>query len=316
MRVFLTGATGVVGIRAIPLLLSGGHQVSAVGRSPASRERLNALGARALELDLFDSAAVTRAIAGHEAVINLATHIPPSLGAMMVPWAWRENDRLRRTASGILSRAAQETGARRFIQESFAPVYAAGGDQWIDETWPVRPVRYNRSVLDAERSAARFTEAGGTGVILRFAAFYGPDDFGRLFIKTVRRGWSPLPGRPDGYFSSLAQGDAATAVVAALGLPVGIYNVTDDEPLRRRDYVAVLAKALGVAPPRFAPAWMVRLLGSAGEVLARSQRISNGKLRMAGGWAPRFRSAREGWPAVVRELEEAMPPVLPDPPSR
>ncbi len=301
MRILLTGATGVVGIRAIPLLVSGGHEVSAVGRSPASRERLHALGARAIALDLFDPGAVAKAVAGHEVVINLATHIPASLGRMVLPWGWRENDRLRRTASAVLARAARESGAVRFIQESFAPIYEAGGDAWIDEQWPARPTRYNRTVLDAERSAARFTDQGGQGIVLRFACLYGPDDFARTFIATVRKGWSPLPGRPDAFISSIAQADAAGAVVAALALPPGIYNVADDQPLTRRDHVAALAGALGAPMPRFAPAWTARLLGSVGDVMSRSQRISNRKLRAAG-WRPRYPSAREGWPAVVGEL--------------
>ena len=64
---------------------------------------------------------------------------------------------------------------QRFVQESFAPIYADNGDGWIDETAPVKAARYNRTTLDAERSADRFTAGGGTGVALRFGWFYGPD---------------------------------------------------------------------------------------------------------------------------------------------
>jgi nucleoside-diphosphate-sugar epimerase len=191
----------------------------------------------------------------------------------------------------------------RLVQESFAPVYADGGDAWIDEGWPQRPARYNRTVLDAERSAERFAAAGGTGVVLRFAGFYGPDAFHvREMLELARRGWLALPGAPDAFFSSVSHDDAATAVVAALALPSGAYNVTDDEPLRRRDWAAALARAFDIATPRPLPRWLTRLGGSSAELLARSQRMSNRKLRAAG-WAPRYRSVREGFAATAREME-------------
>jgi nucleoside-diphosphate-sugar epimerase len=96
--------------------------------------------------------------------------------------------------------------------------------------------------------------------------------------------------------------DAASAVVAALALPAGVYNVVDDEPLPRREFFGSLAATLGVAPPRFPPAWLARLAGSLGEMLARSQRISNRKLRDASGWTPAIRSAKDGWPLVVPSM--------------
>ena len=105
--------------------------------------------------------------------------------------------------------------------------------------------------------------------------------------------------------SSVSHDDAATAVVAALGIGPGIYNVVDDEPLRRRDYFTALADVLGVPPPRLPPLWVVRLTGSVGETIARSLRISNRKLRQESGWAPKYPSVREGYRAVVAQVERA-----------
>lgn len=161
-----------------------------------------------------------------------------------------------------------------------------------------------RRTLDAERAAERFTASGRPAVVLRFAGFYGPDS-GMLLdlIKLVRKGWAPIPGSPDAFLSSVSHDDAATAVVAALGAPAGVYNVDDDEPLRRREYFGTLAAALGVKPPKLPPAWMARLMGSLGEMLARSERISNRKLRAETDWAPKYPSVREGWRAMVEELQ-------------
>jgi nucleoside-diphosphate-sugar epimerase len=275
-----------------------------VGRSAAARKHLAGLGADPIELDLFQPEAVRRAVAGHDAVINIATHIPKTVGAMLLPWAWRENDRIRGIGAGIVARAARESGVPLLIQESFAPMYADAGDRWIDERSPIRPARNTRTAIIAERAVAGFTEAGGRGVVLRFAAFYGPDSHARAIVESVRKGWSPLIGRPEGYFSSVSQDDAADAVVAALEAGPGIYNVADDEPLRRREYADVLAAALGVPRPRLPPPWTSRLLGSVGELLARSERISNAAFKAATGWAPRYPSAREGWPVVIAELEQ------------
>jgi len=305
MKIFITGATGVVGSRAVPLMLAAGHRVSAVARRADQGMALAKAGARPVVVDLFDRESVRHAVAGHDAIINLATHLPPSTARLLLPGAWRENDRLRREAAATLAGAALDVGAERFIQESFAPVYPDRGDGWIHEDTPLEPVRFNRTVADAEAAAQRFAQAGGAGIVLRFAAFYGPDAVQTLdMVKLVRKGWAPLPGPPEAYFSSVSHDDAATAVLAALWLPAGIYNVADDEPLRHREFAEVLAAALQVAPPKILPSWVTRLTGSMGELISRSLRISNRKLRASSGWAPQFSSVRTGWPAMVRALSD------------
>jgi 2-alkyl-3-oxoalkanoate reductase len=84
----------------------------------------------------------------------------------------------------------------------------------------------------------------------------------------------------------------------------------DDEPLRRREWVDSLAAALGARPPKVFPKWVSRLGGSLTELLARSQRISNRKLRQTSGWAPRYASVREGWPALLEELKLGREPPI------
>jgi nucleoside-diphosphate-sugar epimerase len=301
-RVFVTGATGVIGRLVIPPLVARGHRVTAVGRTPEKRARLSALGADPIALDILNRDSARRALAGHEVVLNLATHIPSSTLGMLFRGAWRENDRVRREGSAALVDAALAAGVSRFIQESFAPVYEERGDEWIDEPSPQRPTAYNRTVLDAERSAARFSAAGGAGVVLRFAGFYGPDELLNVMVGVVRRGWSPLPGRADAYWSSVSHEDAAAAAIAALDLPPGTYNVCDDEPLTRRDWADALADAAGTRHPRLLPGWLAALGGPTMELMSRSQRITNARLKGASRWAPRWRSARDGLRAAVRAL--------------
>ena len=305
MRIFVAGATGVIGRRVIPRLMDAGHQVTGAARRLVNQATLERMGAASASVDLFTPATLANAVRGHETVVNLATHVPPSSRAFL-PGAWRETDRIRRIGAANLMQAALAGGARRFIQESFAPVYPDRGEEWIDERAPLRPGRYNRGVINAESAAEHFTQSGGTGIVLRFAYLYGADsDYTRDAIRLVRKGWAPTLGSAEGFISSVSHDDAAEAVVAALTAGAGVYNVADDEPLRRRAFSDSLAEVLGVRPPRLLPAWLTRVTGSLGELLGRSQRISNRKLRAECGWSPKYPSVREGWRAVVRELSQA-----------
>ncbi len=196
----------------------------------------------------------------------------------------------------------------RFVQESFAPLYADAGDAWVDESAPVRPANYNRSALDAEAQADRFSRAGRVGVVLRFGMFYGVGDPATLqMLETIRRGWFPLFGRPEGYATWVSHEDAASAVVASLGVHAGIYNVVESEPLRRRELAEGIARLLGVRPPRLLPGWAGRLAGSVGDAIGRSLRVSNRKLGKASGWAPRYRTSLDGLATVVAAASVSSP---------
>jgi nucleoside-diphosphate-sugar epimerase len=308
-RVFVTGATGVVGRRVVKALVDLGYRVTAVGRTPTKRASLEQMGAVAVASPSDERGRISRKLAtdvlrGHDAVINLATHMPPTTARMLLPWEWRENDEIRRHDSAALVDAAVTAGVRRFIQESFAPIYADGGDRWLDESLPLHPARSSRTVLDAEQAVARFTRSGGTGIVLRFGALYGPDAVLAEMVKAVRKGWSPIPGAPDAYWSSLAQDDAAGATVAALApsVPAGTYNIIDDEPLPRSEWVASLARAVDAPAPKFMPSWMTGLAGSGVRLLSRSQRISNEKFSRTAKWSPKWPSAREGLVEAIRPL--------------
>lgn len=306
MRIFLTGATGVLGRRVVPALLQQGHTVTGVGRAASRLAELARIGMTPVTIDLFDATSVRRAMAGHDTVVNLATHVPAN-NRMFLPGAWREMDHVRRDGSAVLAEAAIANGVRRFVQESFALIYPDSGDRWITEDTPPKAARYNRSVLDAEASAGRVARSGATAVALRFALLYGPGDpFAEQVLSMVRRGWMPFFGHREGYVSLVTQDDAATAVVAALGVPGGTYNVIDNEPLTRAELASTLARLLDVKLPRFLPAWIAKLGGSLGETLARSERISNQKLKGASTWRPSVSSAREGFAlALAAEAGQA-----------
>ncbi len=298
MKTFVVGATGVLGRRVVPLLVGTGHEVSALARSDTRAALVTGLGATPVRADLFDPESLRRAVAGHEVVCNLATHIPAP-ARMGRPSAWAENDRIRTEGSRHLVDAALGAGAARFVQESIAFLYRDGGSAWLDESSPVDAVANLCSALGAESQAARVTAAGAAGVVLRFAAFYGPDSDSTLAMIRLARRRIALSAGPDRYMSSITTDDAAAAVVAALAAPAGLYNVGDDEPVTGREFFAALAGALGVAPPFIAPAGLARLGGSMAAAVTRSQRVSNRAFAAATSWKPVQRSVRDGWPVVV-----------------
>lgn len=301
MRILIAGGTGDLGSHTVPRLVEAGHEVIAVSRREQSDQELRAAGADPVRLDLFDLEDVVRAADGADAVVNLATRIPSAPGALMRR-AWRANDRLRSEAAGIMAGAAAGHGAR-FVQESFAPAYPDCGEDWIAEERPLGPVAQTRTVPVAEGHALRMEDTDGVGVVLRFGVFYGPrSPQTRSWLDAARtKGRLMLPGPADHYTSMIRVDDAAAAVVAALSVPAGVYNVVEDEPLNRDEHAAVLGELLGRKPLKLLPTAMGHIPTM--KVLARSHRVSNRKLREASEWAPLAPSVREGWPQVLGELE-------------
>jgi nucleoside-diphosphate-sugar epimerase len=307
MRVFVAGATGVLGREAVAALVSAGHEVTGLARTQAKADLLLGLGAHPVTLDLFDPAAATTAVRGHDAVCNLATNIPtPSRYFRRSPW--RTNDRLHRDGSRILVDAALATGASRYVQHSVAFMYADGGDAWLDEACTLDPPPHGLAVMEAEAQARRFTEAGGSGVSMRFGLFYGiPAKTATDLIRVARLGFVPFPGRRDAYLSWIHTEDLGPAVVAALDAPPGAYNVVDDEPLTRNDWATTLAKALGRKRLRSTGRLVSQITGKRYDYISRSQRVSNARFKNATGWSPSVPSARDGWPQLLSALSAEVP---------
>lgn len=306
MKVFVAGATGVLGRRAVAELVKAGHRVTGVARSEEKADMLRLLGATPVTVDLFDPAAVKEAVAGHEVVINLATHIPPITRAAR-PGAWTENARIRTDGARNLADAALAAGAQRYIQESIAFMYEDRGAEWLDEDTPVMTVKIVEPNLVAEAQAARVTEGGAVGVVLRFGQFYAADSSHTIDqARLARFGFAPTVGDPDAYTTWIHADDAATAVVAALTAPAGIYNVTDDHPVTRREHAEIVANALGTRKARFTPSVVTKVGGQNIGLLTRSQRVSNRRFKEATGWAPAYPSSREGWAVEAADL--AAPP--------
>jgi nucleoside-diphosphate-sugar epimerase len=293
--VFLTGGTGVVGTRAVPALVAAGHEVTAVARTPEKAELVRSMGATPVTVDLFDREAVKRAVEGHDAVVHLATNIPP-LSRSARTKAWATNERLRTEGSANLVDAALATGTTRYVQESICYPYLDQGAAWITEESPLAHVGVFEGAGHAEASATRFTKTGGTGVVLRFGQFHGPGSAHvQAFNAMARKRINPFVGRPDAYCSFIHAEDAGSAVAAALEVPAGTYNVVDDEPLTRVEAGRVLAEAVGVKRLHLPPAVLRATVLRSAKPLMKSLRVSNAKLKAASGWTPLHPSMRGSW---------------------
>ncbi len=307
MRVFVAGATGVLGRRAVVRLVAAGHHVSGVARTPEKAAQLETLGAHPVRVDLFDAGAVRAAVAGHDAVVNIATSIPP-IADMTLASAWEENERIRREASGNLVDGAIAAGATVFVQESLAFMYGDHGSEWIDAgSTALASSDFSGAIAAAEANVDRFRAHGGRGVVLRFGRFYAPDsDQAEAMVGMARRGVLMDAGTADVYSPMIDVDDAAAAVVAALGAPTATYDIVDDEPLTLAERRSALAAAVGRRRLWGAPGWMAP---KRAHYLTQSQRVSNRAFRAATDWSPRSRSVREGFSKLVRA--QGIEPVLP-----
>ena len=304
MKIFVAGGTGAIGGYAVRALVRAGYQVTALARSPEKSAALRNQGAVPIAVSIFDRSGLAEAVKGHEVVVNLASAIP-STSKFMDATAWAANDRIRTEGSAAIVVAAIAAGATRVIQESVSMLYRDRNNAWIDEGWPTDDYPMARGNHAAEASANRFSASGGIGVVLRFGWFFGPGaTHSEEFLALAYRRICVMMGRPDGYVSSIHVADGGAAVVGALGVPGGTYNVVDDEPLTKRAYADALAAATGKRAWLRAPGRLALLLGDRSTSLTRSLRVSNGRFRKASGWAPAYPSAREGFTAMATAMAD------------
>ena len=305
MKVFVAGGSGAVGRPAVAARAAAGHEVRATARGDANAAVVAGLGAQTVDVDLFDATAVKAAVAGSDAVVRLTTKVP-SVARFRMRRAWEATNRLRREGGRILADAALDAGAEVYVHESITFLYAAGGDEWLDEDAPVEGGWGPLQVAWASESEAdRFAAGGGRGVVLRFASLYAADvATTHEYLRAMRLRALPVIGDGANYFSSLHTADAGGAVALSLQAPSGRYNIGDDEPLPMGDYFDALAAAFSLPRPLRVPMALGTVVlgrGPASYAL-RSHRIANGRFKEATGWKPAVHDARKGWQRIAAEL--------------
>ena len=303
MRVFVAGASGAIGSRLVPQLVERGHNVVGSSRSPEKSDRLAALGAEPIVLDVLDPDAVRKTVTEvrPDAIIHQATSLSGLSDLKNPDKAFAQTNRLRIEGTDALLAAAREVDISRFLAQSFTSwPYAREGGPVKTEEDPLdpAPVPTMHETLDAIRHLEQ-TVVGAGGIALRYGGFYGSPDDAQLEL--VRRRRFPIVGDGGGVWSFVHLDDAATATALALegGAP-GIYNVVDDEPAPVSEWLPALADAIGAKPPRHLPRWLARIVaGEAGVALMTEIRgASNAKAKRELGWTLRYPSWRQGFPAA------------------
>jgi nucleoside-diphosphate-sugar epimerase len=309
MKVFVAGATGVMGQQLVPRLVEAGHQVVGTTRSEAKLDALRGTGATPALVDALDADQVAEAVgrAQPDAIVHQLT----AIGSVDLRHFDREfalTNRLRTEGTDHLLSAGRAIGVRRFVAQSYAswPYERTGAAvKGEDDPLDPAPAREMRETLAAIRHledavlGADWTE----GLVLRYGAFYGPGTSmspGGEQFEMVRKRKFPLVGDGAGVWSFVHIADAADATVAAVEHgDRGIYNVVDDEPARVSEWLPVLAEQLGARAPRRVPRLVGRLFaGEAGSVMMTEIRgASNAKARRELGWEPRHPSWRQGFAA-------------------
>lgn len=279
MKVFLTGATGVMGRHAARALQAAGHDVGGLARTAEKARGLAAAGVRPVVGSLFDRESLVAAFRGYDAVCNLATHIPAGLAAAM-PGAWRSNDRIRTEGSQAVAEAAKRAGVLRLVQESVSFLYADGGADWLDESSPLMVTRATEPAAEAETNAAAFACAHRVAVVLRFGSIVRDDPLTRW-----RLSHGSGPGDSSAWTHVVHPDDVGSAVVSALHAPDGVYNV-GAEPLLRSELAEGFSGAAGDARGSYLPRMLVRFGGERVEPLTRSHRISSQRFADHTGWTP------------------------------
>jgi 2-alkyl-3-oxoalkanoate reductase len=313
MRVFVAGATGAVGRELVPALISAGHAVAGLTRSPARAEMIKRAGALPIVADVFDAPSIRQAFISFqpEIVIHELTGLSGMSDLVHFDRSFAATNRLRTEGTDLLLLAARETGVSRFIAQSFCgwPYERSGGvikseSEALD---PDPPAEQRRSLEAIEHLERTVTSRAPEGIVLRYGTLYGVDT-GMLdpgAVDLIRRRRVPLIGEGGGWWSFLHVEDAASAAVAAItrGASGEIYNVADDEPAQVKEWLPALAAILGAKPPLHVPAWVGRLL--AGEhmvsMMTQVRAGSNDKAKRALGWRPAHPSWRAGFAEIVRQ---------------
>jgi 2-alkyl-3-oxoalkanoate reductase len=315
MRVFVAGASGALGVQLVPKLVAAGHGVVAMTRTASKQDGLRALGARPVVADALDPDAVAGVVgdAEPEVIVHQLTALSGKMSIRDARHPDRSSmakmtNRLRTEATDHLLAAGRAVGARRFVAQSFGafrfartggPVQTEADPLDPDPPAPLRPVVEGLLYLEE----AVTTIDWGEGLALRYGGFYGPGTAISLapdaqMAAPIRKRRFPIVGDGGGVSSFVHIEDAAAATVAAVerGQP-GIYNVVDDEPAPVREWLPVLASALGAKPPRRVPRWLGRLVaGKAATVMMTDVRgASNAKAKRELGWQLRYPSWRLGF---------------------
>jgi len=254
MNVLVAGASGAIGQPIVAELLRQGHSVIGIARSISRLDAMKRLGARVIAVDVFDADAVEKAVRDSrpDAVIDELTSLPADPADL--PNSLPHDRELRICGGENLLRAAAMAGVRRYLQQS-SGFFLEPGDGLATESAGFAVGASPNISMSArlyEQLEERLFSSAMEGVALRYGFFYGP---GTWYLRDgtaadqFRRSEMPIIGDGSAVWSWIHVDDAASATVAALTAPPGIYQIVDDDPSTVSKWAPAFAKFVGASPP-------------------------------------------------------------------
>ncbi|PGK32798.1 dTDP-glucose 4,6-dehydratase [Bacillus anthracis] len=283
MKIFVAGASGVIGRSLLPMLIKEGHTVFAMIRNESQVEEMKKVGAIPVIADIFNRQAVFSVL--KVTTPDVVIHQLTSLST----WNFEDNAKIRIEGTRNLVDAAKNVEVKRIIAQSISWAYEPG-DSFATEKDSLdiaasmpRKLTIN-GILKLEEAVSELPEA----VILRYGTLYGPGTWyaeNGLIANQVRNNEIIAS---DGISSFIHVEDAARAVMLSLHWPAGTVNIVDDFPATSKEWLPIYAVAIG------APVPIVQAGRNSWE-----RGASNNKARKEFGWEPLFPLWSEGFKKLV-----------------
>ena len=311
MRIFVTGATGVLGKRVVQKLQAEGHQLSGLCRSVDNFQTLEKIGVRPVWGNIYDPAEMRSATVGQEVVIHLASSIPVNYQKLSSS-DWLHNDLLREKGTEALAQASAVNGVKLFIAPSVMLAYGDQNGKMVKETTPLSAKLPTdlQSVVKMEGLVQHYIRKSGLpAVILRLGIVYSEDSRHTLaMISQMQQQEATVIGKGENYWNLVHAGDAASAMVQVVkqyGIHIGeTYNICDGTPVKMREFATYLAQCIGAPSPRLMrslPAWF-RLGKDNVKAVQLSFKAGNEKAVQRLKWKPEFANYREGLDDITNRL--------------
>ncbi|MGE7881811.1 NAD-dependent epimerase/dehydratase family protein [Bacillus sp. NPDC094077] len=283
MKIFVAGATGVIGRSLLPMLIKEGHAVYAMIRNESQVEAMKKLGAIPVIADVFNRNAVFSVL--EETNPDVVIHQLTSLSL----WNFEDNAKIRIEGTRNLVDAAKNVDVKKIIAQSISWAYEPGETfatekDSLDITSPMpRQITIN-GILKLEEAVSELPET----VILRYGMLYGPGTWYAENGVIANRVRNNEIIATDGISSFIHVEDAARAAMLALNWPSGIVNIVDDSPATSKEWLPIYAATIGAPEPK------VQVGKNSWE-----RGASNNKARKEYGWTPLFLSWSEGFKNLI-----------------
>jgi nucleoside-diphosphate-sugar epimerase len=283
MRALVIGC-GYLGRRVAAIWRSEGIEVSALTRTPQNAAVLAEQGIEPIVGDVLLPETL-RSLPETEIVLYAVGYDPRSAAS--------KRDVYVHGLTNVLE--ARHPRVRRFLYISSTSVYGQDAGEWVDETSETNPATVDGQIVLAAEETVRQACPKGVATVLRFSGIYGP---GRLLrrIESVRSS-EPIAANPDGFLNLIHVDDGATIVtrLAEREALQPTYLITDDRPVRRREYYSFMASLVGGGEPVF------QFDASGSVVTGMNKRCSNARFKAELGDILRFPTIESGLAHAVGE---------------